>query len=582
MEFIFSNNNEINNDIFLEDIHKHFKLPIYYVDNKLELPKNINDDLELYSDDINDTNKLYNFTFEPNNDYSKNMMKEWSKYYTNDINFLQDTQVIIKKLYSCNDTNSFQQLECWNDVKKENNFKDRFHYVDWSYFRKFNESSTFLQILSIYNMSSPILSLAIPIIMLILPFFILKIQGISITLSKYYDILKMLLSRHTLGKLFTDFSSISWSSRIYIFISIVFYFIQIYQNVMTCIRFHNNLKLINNYFNEINQYIDNTINNFDQFLNITNNLKSYQEFNKDLLNNKSILVDFRTSLNSISEYGFKTYFSVGYIMKWFYIFYYNTQINNAFMYSFGFNGYFDNLLCLSRKISNKQINFCKYNNKNIVSFKDAYYAPLINKKSVKNSYNVNTNLSITGPNASGKTTLLKTTLFNIILSQQIGCGFYKKANIMPYKHLHCYLNIPDTSGRDSLFQAEARRCREIITCIDNSDKTDRHFCIFDELYSGTNPYEAVASAFSFIKFLNNKNINFMLTTHYVNLCESLEREELCENFKMEVNILKNKDFSYTYRLLNGISEIKGGVKVLKDLEYPKEIISNTEIYLENN
>ena len=26
MEFIFSNYNEVNNDIFLEDIHKHFKL----------------------------------------------------------------------------------------------------------------------------------------------------------------------------------------------------------------------------------------------------------------------------------------------------------------------------------------------------------------------------------------------------------------------------------------------------------------------------------------------------------------------------------------------------------------------------
>ena len=66
------------------------------------------------------------------------------------------------------------------NTKKENNFKDRFHYVDWSYFRKFNESSTFLQILSIYNMSSPILSLAIPIIMLILPFFILKIHIFSV------------------------------------------------------------------------------------------------------------------------------------------------------------------------------------------------------------------------------------------------------------------------------------------------------------------------------------------------------------------------------------------------------------------
>ena len=50
-----------------------------------------------------------------------------------------------------------------------------------------------------------------------------------------------------------------------------------------------------------------------------------------------------------------------------------------------------------------------------------------------------------------ETTLLKSTLINLILSQQIGFGFYKSAYINPYKHIHCYINIPDTSGRDSLF-----------------------------------------------------------------------------------------------------------------------------------
>jgi DNA mismatch repair ATPase MutS len=37
----------------------------------------------------------------------------------------------------------------------------------------------------------------------------------------------------------------------------------------------------------------------------------------------------------------------------------------------------------------------------------------------------------------------------------------------------------------------------------------------------------------------------------------------------------NNDFKYTYKLQHGISHIKGGVKVLKDLDYPKEIIERT-------
>ena len=69
------------------------------------------------------------------------------------------------------------------------------------------------------------------------------------------------------------------------------------------------------------------------------------------------------------------------------------------------------------------------------------------------------------------------------------------------RYLHCYINIPDTSGRDSLFQAEARRCKEILSLIENN-KENNHFCIFDELYSGTNPIEAVATSYSYLKYIN--------------------------------------------------------------------------------
>ena len=105
-----------------------------------------------------------------------------------------------------------------------------------------------------------------------------------------------------------------------------------------------------------------------------------------------------------------------------------------------------------------------------------------------------------GPNASGKTTILKSTLINIIFSQQVGCGVYDSAKIKPFDFLHCYLNIPDTYGRDSLFQAEARRCKEILDVIENTENKS-HFCLFDELYSGTNPDEAILSAVSFMNYL---------------------------------------------------------------------------------
>ena len=103
----------------------------------------------------------------------------------------------------------------------------------------------------------------------------------------------------------------------------------------------------------------------------------------------------------------------------------------------------------------------------------------------------------------------------------------------------------------------------------------RHFCVFDELYSGTNPYEAISSAYAFLTFLNkNDNVNFVLTTHFLELCKRLEKQKKMHNYNMKIE-LKDDDFKYTYKMEKGISNIKGGVKVLKDLDYPIEIINTT-------
>ena len=205
-----------------------------------------------------------------------------------------------------------------------------------------------------------------------------------------------------------------------------------------------------------------------------------------------------------------------------------------------------------------------------------YYPKFINDEPtniIKNDCNLNKNMIITGPNASGKTTTLKAALINIILSQQIGYGCFDSLKLYPYDNIHCYLNIPDTSARDSLFQAEARRCKEIIDSIDE-EPNETHFCIFDELYSGTNPEEAVNSAGAFMDYIvKNKNVTCLLTTHYLKLCKKLTKNKKIKNYNMKT-IKKFDNFEYTYLLEEGISKVKGGIKVLKDMNYPQAILLN--------
>jgi len=144
---------------------------------------------------------------------------------------------------------------------------------------------------------------------------------------------------------------------------------------------------------------------------------------------------------------------------------------------------------------------------------------------------------------------------------------------VPFHFIHCYLNIPDTNSRDSLFQAEARRCYNILNMI-KANKTKRHFCIFDELYSGTNPYEAIGTAHAYLNFIAKyPNVKFMLTTHYIRLCNLFKNHPTIHNYNMETNITKGNP-TYTYKIINGISQIKGGVMILKQLNYPETIINN--------
>jgi DNA mismatch repair ATPase MutS len=267
---------------------------------------------------------------------------------------------------------------------------------------------------------------------------------------------------------------------------------------------------------------------------------------------------------------------LGYLRSLFYELRFCPKLRQSITYCVGVQHYAANIQRIQTLRKNKKLGMATFK-AGPITFKRAYHPVLMNKDPVTNSYKVDKNLLITGPNASGKTTFVKTTLINIIFTQQIGMGFYKKASILPYQELLCYLNIPDTSGRDSLFQAEARRCKEIVDSIDLYPSR-RTFCIFDELYSGTNPHEASASAYAFLKYLANKDCcTYLLTTHFIEVCDSLSSHKRIRNVHMHTTD-KNECLQYHYSMQRGISKVRGGLQVLKDLEYPEEIITMATSY----
>ena len=560
-----------------------FELPIYYLDNKYSIDTNIIEDLELLETNGESMNRecLLQTIYKPHSKIGKLNLKKQCEYFTNDKKFLKQTQKVLNEWEDDNNIQTKQHIydkfsNLWDNIKNDDTFIDRYYYIDVDFFKFLNNSGPFLQVLSVYNLISPLITLLIPIILLIVPFFMLKFNGVAINLETYYRVLRDIFSKHALGSIMNIFGDVSLEKRIYALVSIAFYIFSIYQNSLVCYRFYKNFNSIHEHLFLLKEYLNTTIENIDTMESKIQQHNTYSTFLKNIQTNRDNCIEIRDKLDKIRPFSLRNITNksseIGYVMKYFYEFHTNETLRETLEYSLGFNAFMEHMDGLNTMTREKLLNKCSFGKTLIL--KNTFYPYLIDSSTVKNDIKMDKNIIITGPNASGKTTLLKTVLFNQIFSQIWGYGFYSKATVPLYKSVHCYLNIPDTSGRDSLFQAEARRCKEIIDSIQDNEK---HFCIFDELFSGTNPNEACASSYGFIKYLNEiKSIDFILTTHLTDICYILDAE--ISNKHMDVEQIDDLNFNYTYSINSGISTIKGGLKVLSDLDYPMSILNDSINY----
>lgn len=565
-----------------ENIKETFKLPIEYREH-IPINDNINNDLELLNTVDNSNAPVYNHLFNPKTTVGEITIESWGKGYTNDSKFLKESQKIYSNFNIPQNVDIVNKMtNDWKEIKGIEDIEEKYQYIEWDQLKWLNYNPILLQILSILNITSPLLQLITPLIMLILPFLFLKLLGHNININNYIDVLKQIIAKNQLGQILMNFQNASIKTKIYGIVMLGFYLYSIYQNIISCYHFYINAYYIIDKINSLKKYLKYTNDNMIRFSNSIEPYNTYTDFNNNLKNTIRNNESFINELDALPETPrtIKTVRIFGLIMKTFYKLHYDTNINELLLFSLGFNGYMDTLDGLNNNILNKDINPIKFSSKNKCSFKDIYHPSLKDLSPIKNDISLNKSMIITGPNAAGKTTLLKSTIINLIFTQQTGFGFYKKGVLNPYKYIHSYINIPDSCSRDSLFQSEARRCKNILDIIENNKK-DRHFCVFDELYSGTNPYEAVSSAYGYLDYIiKNKNVKIILTTHYIKLCKLFRNNKKIKNYNMKT-FVENHESNNTYKLVNGYSTTKGGLAVLKSLDYPISIINKANKIIEN-
>lgn len=578
-----------------------FKLPIEYIEDKIPIKENIINDIELmrYNNSIDDISNndissneiinnymiepeklnknLYYTLLNPETNYDKIYANRWCKYYTNNKEYLHDTQYLIENFKTIENKEDENKLDisynnelysnCSNIIY-DNGFTNRYEYISLPFMKQYNGDKIIMQFWALNNLLTPIFNLILPILMILVPFFLIKLQGHDLTINMYLKYLRSVMSSNPFCNILFNFRQADNSTRLFMIFSMLFYIFQLYNNTIDTIKYYRNIKYINKTLIELRHYIKYSINNINNLVIYTGKLETYKLFTNSLNSRLNVLTEYYNEIKGLTEYKltFSKIYELGQIMKSFYRLNRDKILISSIYYAFGCNSYINSITYIQKLVNSNKINKCIFSNK--TEFKNSYFGDLLKYDSpiIKNTYKLDNNLLLTGPNAGGKTTILKSTLFNIILSQQIGYGFYESAKIKLYDHIHCYINIPETSSRDSLFQAEAKLCKNILDIIEEYPDAN-HLCLFDEIYSGTNPEDAIDAGYKYITYLNKfKNVNIILTTHYFKLCKKLS-SNINKNYHMDIKE-DNNNIIFKYKLKKGISKIRGGSKILKDLDYP--------------
>jgi len=354
-------------------LHSSFKLPIEYVDKDELHPLSqvVSEDLELVKQDGDLS--VYEKLFQPTHILGHNLINDWKKNFTSNEQYIIDTQDVLKETEPLPSFFKQQQvsdkdfLDNWNELKIDHAvFLEKYGFIEWSMMESFNRSPLFLQLLSIVNMMSPVISLMLPFIFLIFPFLILKLRGIPISMTTYISVLGDIAKHHFIGKTLNNIHNMTPTNLIYIVMGTGMFFYQIYQNIISCKRFYRNVQRLSTHLITYKLYLGHSIENMEYFISLHRNKTSYKVFCEDIKQHTHILQEILLLLQDHNDPDFSLFDigKVGLLLKNYYELHNNKRFECSLRYSFGFEGFIDNIQGLQLHLSKKTLNNVQINNGN--------------------------------------------------------------------------------------------------------------------------------------------------------------------------------------------------------------------------
>lgn len=195
------------------------------------------------------------------------------------------------------------------------------------------------------------------------------------------------------------------------------------------------------------------------------------------------------------------------------------------------------------------------------------YHPLI-KEPISNSINEHSSVLLTGSNASGKSTFIKTLAINAILSQTIYTSVSKNY-VAPFYQIYTSMAL-----RDSLFSGESYYMVEIksLKRIMNANHPNRPIlCFVDEVLRGTNTLERISASAHILTHIAKDKAMCFAATHDIELTKILSQNY--KNYHFQEKIMDN-DVKFDYKLYEGEAKSRNAIKLLKMIGYSDEIVNN--------
>lgn len=203
-----------------------------------------------------------------------------------------------------------------------------------------------------------------------------------------------------------------------------------------------------------------------------------------------------------------------------------------------------------------------------ISVEDLYHPLLENP--VPNSIYQDSSALITGSNASGKSTFIKTLAINAILAQTTYTSISKK-----YKASY-FAIFTSMALRDNIFSNESYYIVEIKSLkriLDHVNDEIPLLCFVDEVLRGTNTLERIGASSRILSSLASKNTLVFAATHDIELTHILENSY--SNYHFQEYISDNK-ILFDYKLHSGRAVSRNAIKLLELLGYSNDIIEDAE------